>query len=138
MTSVEKEKGEAGITAQDVTIGDVSGQVAIGSNITQTQTIQTLTREDMIDLHDNLLQFQKELAKITLPPDESANINSNINLAIKQTEEEKPNTTKIQSRFQGALETIKEVGDTIETVTKWDWTKNILKILGKIGLSIIL
>ena len=134
--SRRKVKGGAGITAgRDVTFGDVSGQVAIGKNITQTQT---LTPEDRKDLHDNLLQFQKELAKMSLPTDESASINSDINLAVKETEKEQPNTTKIQSRFQGALDTIKEVGNTIETVSKWDWTKKILKTLGKIGLSVLL
>ena len=128
--------GGAGITAgRDVSFGDVSGQIAVGQDITQTQT---LSSEDKKDLFDSLQQFQKEVIKLGLPPDEATNVSSNVNLAIKEAEKEQPDAKKIQDRFQGALDTIKEVGDTIETVSKWEWTKKILKVLGKIGLAILL
>jgi hypothetical protein len=124
------------ITARhDVTFVGVSGQVALGKNISQTQT---LSREDQKNLYNNLLQFQKEIAKINLSAKESIKINRNLSAAIKETEKEQPNTLNVLRRFLCALATIKEVGNTIECVSKWEWTKKILKILGKLGLSVIL
>jgi hypothetical protein len=133
---------EGGTTAgRDVNFGDISGQFAMGKNIKQNQIITktiTVSSEDKKDLHDTLLQFQKEIAKLNLPAEEAASVNSEVSLAVKETEKEQPDTKKIQNRVQGAFNTIKEVGDTIETVSNWDWTKKILKTLSKIGLSILL
>jgi hypothetical protein len=123
------------VSGRDVTFGHVLGQVAIGENITQTQN---LSKEDKSDLCESLVQFQKDAAKLNLPPDEAANVNSNINLAVREALKDQPDPVKIQGKLQGAIETIKEVGDTIETVSKWEWTKKILTILGRIGLKIIL
>lgn len=138
MFSIEEKKveGGAGITAGgDVTFGDVPGQVAIGENITQTQTISSA---DIKDLQESLEQFKEEIAKLKLPPEEAATVNGDVTAAIKEAKKEKPDPAKIKGRFQGALDTIKEVGDTIEKVSKWEWTKKIIKTLGKIGLKILL
>jgi hypothetical protein len=131
--------GGAGIAAGgDVNFGGVSGQFAVGNNNTLTQTItQTISGEDKKVLNDNLQQFQKEIAKMNLPADEAANVNSNINLAVKEAQKDQPDPKKIQNKFQGAIDTIKEVGD-IQAVSNWDKTKKILEILGKIGLKILL
>ena len=135
----EKEKkveGGAGIVAGgNVTFGNVSGQVAIGENITQTQTISTADKKE---LQESLEQFKEELAKLNLPPDEASTVNGDVTAAIREAKKEKPDPEKIKGRFQGALDTIKEVGDTIEKVSKWEWTKKIVKTLGKIGLKILL
>ena len=135
MTEEKKVEGGAGITAgRDVVFGDVSGQVAIGENITQTQTLSTADKKE---LQESLLQFKEEVSKLKLPEEEAIMVNGDVNAAIKEAKKEKPDTSKIKTRFQGALDTIKEVGDTIEKVSKWEWTKKIIKTLGKISLKIL-
>lgn len=128
--------GGVGITAGgDVTFADVSGQVAIGENITQTQT---LSPSDKKELRDNLVQFQKEITKLNLLDGTMATVKGDVSAAIKEAEKEKPDPLKIKSRFEGALDTMKEVGDNIEKVSKWEWTGKVIQILGKLGLSILL
>jgi hypothetical protein len=128
--------GGPGITAGgNVTFGDVSGHVAVGQNIIQTQTLSFL---DKRELRDSLVQFQKEIAKLKLPADTMTTVNGDVNAAIKEAEKEKPDPLKIKGRFEGALDTIKDVGDTIEKVSKWEWTGKVIKVLEKLGLSILL
>lgn len=128
--------GGTGITAGgNVNFGDVSGQVAIGENITQTQT---LSSSDKKELRDNLVQFQKEIAKLNLPADTMSIVNGDVTAAIKESEKDKPDPSKIKNRFEGALDTVKEVGDTIDKVSKWEWTEKVVKLLGKLGLTILL
>ena len=132
----QKITGGAGITAGgNVNFGNVSGEVAIGQNITQTQT---LSASDKKELLESLIQFQKETAKLGIPEGELSTVNGDLNAAIKEAEKEKPDHSKIKGRFEGALDTIKEVGDTIEKVSKWEWTGMIIKVLGKLGLTIML
>ena len=134
--SDKKVKVGAGITAGgNVTFGDIIGQIAIGENITQTQT---LSSSDKREIRDSLVQFQKEIAKLNLPADTMASVNGDVTAAIKEAEKEKPDPSKIKGRFEGALDTIKEVGDTIEKVSKWECTGKVIKVLGKLGLSILL
>ena len=128
--------GGTGITSSgNVNFGDVSGQVAIGENIIQTQTLSSLDKKE---LKDSLVQFQKEIVKLNLPADTMAIVNGDVIAAIKESEKEKPDPSKIKSRFEGALYTIKEVGDTIDKVSKWEWTGKVIKTLGKLGLTILL
>ena len=128
--------GGTGITSGgDVNFGDISGQIAIGKNITQTQT---LSSSDKKELRDNLVQFQKEIVKLNLPADTMTIVNGDVTAAIKESEKEKPDPSKIKSRFEGALDTVKEVGDTIDKVLKWEWTGKVIKLLGKLGLTILL
>ncbi len=55
--SKKKVVGGTGITAGgDVSIGDVSCQVAIGENITQTQTLSASDKKELLDC---LIRFQK-------------------------------------------------------------------------------
>ena len=134
--SKKKITGGTGITdAGDVTISDVSGQVAIGKNITQTQT---LSGSDKKELLNNLIEFRKEIAKLDIPDDEKSTINGDINAAIREAEKEKLDPSKIKKRFEGALDTVKEVGDTIEKVSSWEWTKKVISTLEKLGLFILI
>ncbi len=134
--SKKKTVGGTGITAGgDVTFGDVSGQFAAGENITQTQTLSALDKKELLDC---LIQFQKETVKLGIPEDDMAIVNGDLNAAIKEAKKEEPDTSKIKNRFQNTIDTMKEVGDTIEKASKWEWTGKILKILGKLGLSIVL
>lgn len=120
-------------------IANVSGLVAIGENIEQKQIqIQILTPLDKKELLDSLEQFQKEIAPFGLPGDELSTINNDVETAIREAKKDEPDYSKIKKRFEGAIETIKDVGDTIEKVSKWEWTGKIVKILGKLGLTIAL
>ena len=65
-------------------------------------------------------------------------VNGDVTSAIKEAKKDKLDLAKIKSRVEGALETIKEVGDTIEKVSKWESTKKILKFLTKVGKGILL
>lgn len=130
--SDKKVIGGPGITAGgNVTIGDVSGSVAIGKNITQ------LTTSDKKELLDSLIEFQKGIDKLGLPADELSTVDGDVTAAIKEAKKEEPDPSKIKSRFEGAIDTIKGVGKVIEKVSESETTKKILKILG-IGLSILL
>ena len=84
------------------------------------------------------MQFQKEIANLGLPEDQLQDINKNIDTATREGEEDEPNYSEIKNRFEGVIETVKDVGDTIEKVSKWEWTGKIVKILGKLGLVIVL
>ena len=133
--SDKKVVGGAGINVGgNFIMSDVSGQVqvAIGENITQT-----LSTSDKKELLDSLIEFQKEIAKLGLPADELSTVNGDVTAAIKEAKKEEPDPSKIKSRFEGAIDTIKGVGKVIEKVSESETTKKILKILG-IGLSILL
>jgi len=118
-------------------ISGVSGQVGIGKNIEQKQNL-TLSVSDKKELMDSLIQFQKEIVNLGLPEDELKDINNDIDTATREAEKDEPNYSKIKKRFEGVIETVKDVGDTIEKVSKWEWTGKIVKILGKLGLIIVL
>lgn len=116
-------------------IANVSGQLAIGENIGQKQ-IQILTPLDKKELLDSLEQFQKEIAHLGLPDDELSTIDNDVETAIREAKKDEPDYSRIKKRFEGAIETVKDVGDTIEKVSKWEWTGKIVKIIGKLGLAI--
>lgn len=116
-------------------IANVSGQLAIGENIGQKQ-IQILTPLDKKELLDSLEQFQKEIAHLGLPDDELCTIDNDVETAIREAKKDEPDYSRIKKRFEGAIETVKDVGDTIEKVSKWEWTGKIVKIIGKLGLAI--
>lgn len=138
LNQIRKKKvtGGTGITASgDVNIIGISGQLAIGQNITQTQTLSTIDKKELLD---SLLEFQKEITGLGIPEDDLSTVNGDLNAAIKEAKKEEPNASRIKKRFEGAVETIKDAGDFIEKVSKWEWTGKILKILGKLGLTIML
>jgi hypothetical protein len=108
--------GGYGITAGgDITINGINGPFAAGENITQTQTLSASDKKELLDC---LIQFQKEAAKLGIPEDELGTVNGDLNAAIKEAKKEEPDTSKIKSRFESAIDTVKEVGDTIEKVSK--------------------
>lgn len=118
-------------------ISEVSGQVAVGKNIKQKQTL-TLSVSDKKELLDSLAQFQKEIANLGLPEDDLEDINNDVDTAIREANTDEPNYSRIKRKFEGVINTVKDVGDTIEKVSKWEWTGKIVTILGKLGLAISL
>ncbi len=115
--------------------GDVSGKITLGKGITQTKTLSTSDKKELLD---SLVEFRKEMAKLDLPEDDLIIVNGDVNAAIKEAKKEEPDPSKIMTRFECALGTIKDVGDTFEKVSKWEWTVKIITILRKLGLPISL
>ena len=80
LNNCNKHMGGTGITAnENVTFGDINGQFIIGNNNTQTQT---LSASDKKELLDNLIQIQKEIAKLSLPENDLITVNGDLNAAI--------------------------------------------------------
>ncbi len=133
--SDKKVVGGAGITAGgNVTLGDVTGQVAIGADITQIQSISTTDRDDLIK---NILDFQKGLAKLNLPTNDQNIVNGDISAAIKEVNKDKPDLSKIKMRFENVVNTIKEAGKTIKDISEiYDPAKKIATIIG-LGLALL-
>ena len=124
----------------NISIGNISGissQFAAGKNINQEQTLK-LSVSDKKELLDSLMQFQKEITNMGLPENELQDINNDLDTATREAEKDEPNYSKIKKRFEGAIDTIKDVGETIENVSKWEWTGKIVKTLGKLGLTMAL
>ncbi len=126
--------GGTGITAGgNVTLDNISGQVAVGENITQT-----LSAPDKKELLDSLLEFQKEAAKLGLPAEEMSIVNGDITAAIKEAKKDKPNFSKIKDTFESAINAVKESGTTIKDISElYEPAKKIAKLVG-IALSFLL
>lgn len=123
--------GNSGIT----TGGDVSlsgtGIIVIGNN-NRVASYENISAKEInkTDLLNSLEEFQKKIAKLDLPEDELSTIKDDVKAAIKETKKKEPDPLKIKNWFKGAIEKIIQVGNTIDTVSKWEWTKKIMKILG--------
>jgi hypothetical protein len=117
-------------------ISNVSGQVAIGIKIKQTQTVSTLSASDKKNLMDNLIEFRKEISTLGLQPDEQSIIHGKVTETIKEAEKENPDLPKIKSLYASAIETIKGVGSAIEKVAASETAKRISELLG-LGISIL-
>ena len=127
--SDKKVVGGAGITAGgDVNIGDVSGQVAIGKNITQ---IQSISPTDLNDLRKSLLEFQKGLTKLSLSTDDQNIVTGDISAAIKEANKDKPELSNIKMRFESIVNTVKEAGKTIKDISElYEPAKKIANLVG--------
>ena len=127
--SDKKVTGGAGITAGgDVNIGDVSGQVATGKNITQ---IQSLSPTDLNDLRKSLLEFQKGLTKLSLSTDDQNIVTGDMSAAIKETDKNKPELSNIKMRFESIVNTVKEAGKTIKDISElYEPAKKIANLVG--------
>ena len=119
----------SGITSGgDVNFGNVSGQVAIGDNISQ---VQMLSKADLEDLRKTLLDIQKGLDKLNLPSGDKNIINGDISAAIKESKKGKPELSKIKTRFENVINTIKEAGKTIKDFSElYEPAKKMASILG--------
>ncbi|MBM4053610.1 MAG: hypothetical protein FJ264_02830 [Planctomycetes bacterium] len=124
----------SGINSGNVTIGNVSGQVAIGKNIIQTQS---LGRIDLEELRKSLLDFQEWIAKLGLSSEDQSIINGDISAAIKEANKDKPVLSKIKERFENSVNTIKKTGKTIKDISElYEVAEKIAKLIG-IGLSFL-
>jgi hypothetical protein len=129
--SEEKVTSVSGIVAGgNVAFGNISGQFAAGSNITQNQ-ILPISSLDLKELRENLLEFQKEICRLGLDPDYQSSINGDISKALIETKKEKPEQSKIRQYFEAAVQTIKDTGEAISSISElYEPAKKIAKILG--------
>jgi hypothetical protein len=132
--SDKRVSGGPGITAGgNVHISGVSGQVAIGEDITQ---IQVISQTDIKDLLDSLHEFQKGVPKLDLSPEDQSIVNGEISAAIKEAKKDKPVPSKIKERFGSIISTIKEAGKSIKDISElYEPAKKIAKLVG-MGLLI--
>jgi hypothetical protein len=130
--------GGSGITASgNVNIGDVSGQVAIGENNEQTQSI-SIEQTDLEELRKSLLDFQKGIAQLGLSSEDQSIVNDDITAALKEAKKDKPVLSKIKEKFESAITTVKEAGKTIQDLSElYEPAKKIAKLVG-VGLSLLL
>ena len=132
----KKVVGGTGITAGgDVTIGDVTGQIAMGKNITQKLILSPSDKKEFLE---SLVEFKKEIDRLNIPEDRLDKIKGYVSAAIVETRKENPDPSEIKSKFQSAIDTIKKAGGVIEKVAQSETCKRILSILGKLGLSCLL
>ena len=113
-----------GINASgDVNIGDVSGQLAIGKNISQFQSSSTV---DIEKLKRSLLDFREELTKLDLSSENQYIIKVDVSAALKETAKDEPKLPTIKSRVESVIETLKDAGITV---------KNISEICGSLKIA---
>jgi hypothetical protein len=127
--SDKKVIGGSGVTAGgNVSISGVSGQVAIGENITQTQIV---SQTDLKDLLDSLHEFQKGVPKLDLSPEDQSIVNGEISAAIKEAKKDKPALSKIKERVGSIISTVKEAGKSIKDISElYEAAKKIAELVG--------
>ena len=121
-------RGGPGITAGgNVQISNVSGQLAIGEDVTQIQ----ISQADLKDLLDSLHNFQKRIPELNLSPEDQSIVNGELSAAIKEAKQEKPALSRIKSRFVSAISTVKEAGKSIKDISElYEPAKEIAKLVG--------
>lgn len=126
-----KVTGGSGIVAGgNVTFGNISSQFAVGSSITQNQ-IQSISSSDLKELRESLLEFQNEIFRLGFDPDYQSSVNGDISKAVIEAKKEKPEPSKIRQYFEAAIQTIKDTGEAISSISEfYEPAKKIAKILG--------
>ncbi len=111
--------GGAGGDGGSVTIiSSSSGHFAMGENISQSQSIK---QNDLNELIDNLLTFQKGIDKLELSFDDKNIVNGDISTAIKEAKKTSPSLSIIKDKCRSAIKTINEAGITIKNISfLWD------------------
>ncbi|MEA3559888.1 MAG: hypothetical protein U9R75_11600 [Candidatus Thermoplasmatota archaeon] len=99
---------------------------------------QSISINDLEDLRRNLLEFQEGLAKLNLPTDDQNIVNGEISAAIKEASKENPEPSKIRTRFESTINTVREAGRTVKDVSSlYNPADKIVKLVG-IGLPFLL
>ncbi len=126
-----KVTGDSGVVAGgNVIFGNINGQFAAGSNITQHQ-IQLISSHDLKELRESLLEFQNEIRRLGLDPDYQSSVNGDISKAVIEAKKEKPEPSKIRQYFEAAIQTIKDAGDAISSISElYEPAKKIATLLG--------
>ena len=129
-------EGGTGITAGgDVNFGDVIGQVAVGENISQ---IQSIKGADIEELKKSLLDFQKGLVKLDLSDENKSIVNGDISAAIKESNKDKPKLSMIKDRVESTIDIIKESEKTIQNISElYEPAMKLAKLVG-LGIAILI
>lgn len=113
-----KDKGNSGAyIGGNFVQKNISGQNAVGSNITQTY-IQSSSTVDIEKLKKSLIDFREELVKMDISSDDKETIKNDVSAALIEAGKEEPKLQKIQSRVENVIETLKETGKTVKTLTE--------------------
>ncbi len=105
-----------GINASgDVNIGHVSGQLAIGKKILQFQSSSTI---DIEKLKKSLLDFREELTKLDLSSENQDIIKGDVSAALKEAGKDEPKLPTIKSRVENVIETLKDAGVTVKSISE--------------------
>ncbi|WP_340818164.1 hypothetical protein [Methanolobus sp. WCC4] len=133
--SDKKVVGGTGInTGGNVSFGNVSGQVAIGENIKQ---IQSISATDLDDLRTSLLDLKNGIDKLNLPFDDQEIVKGDLSAAVKEAKKDKPELSIIKEKFESAINTIKEADKTIDNISElYEPAKKIAKLVG-IGIALL-
>ncbi len=126
-----EDKGYGINAGGDVHIGDVSGQFAIGKNISQIQSSSTV---DIEKLKKSLLDFQEELVKIDLSSEDKETIKGDVNAALIETGKEEPKLQKIKTRVESVIETLKDAGKTVKNISEICGSVKI--VAGLLGIAL--
>lgn len=119
------------IAGGSINIGNVSGQIAIGENITQVQSIK---QAELEDIRKSLLDFQKGIVRLNLPSEDQNIVNGDMIAAIKEASKEKPTLSKIRNRFENVINTLRDAGKTIKDIS--ELYEPAVKVAKWIGLGI--
>jgi hypothetical protein len=107
----------------DVNIGDISGQFAIGKNISQFQSSSTV---DIEKLKKSLLDFREEFDKLDISSENQDIIKGDVSAALKEAAKDEPKLPIIKSRIESIIETLKDAGIAV---------KNISEICGSLKIA---
>lgn len=99
----------------DIHIGDISGQFAIGTSISQVQYSSTI---DVEKLKKSLLDFKEELVKLDISSEDQEIINGDLSAALKEAGKEEPKLQKIKARVENVIETLKDAGKTVKNLSE--------------------
>lgn len=126
-----RDKGYGINAGGDVNIGDISGQFAIGTNISQVQTSSTI---DIEELKKSLLDFKEELIKLDISSEDQGIINNDMSAALKEAGKEEPKLQKIKSRVENVIETLKDAGKTVKNISEICGSVRI--VAGLLGIAL--
>lgn len=115
----------------DVHIGDISGQFAIGTNISQVQNSSTI---DIEELKKSLLDFKEELVKLDISSEDQEIINGDMSAALKEAGKEEPKLQKIKARVENVIETLKDAGKTVKNISEICGSVKI--VAGLLGIAL--
>jgi len=119
---------------ETVNIEIKNGQLAVGTNIEQAQSISSY---DLKELMESLVEFQKGIEKLGLDPDYQNVVNGCISTAIIEGKKEEPQLSKVRQCFEKAIHMLKKAGKTILNISElYEPAKKIVSIL-KISASFL-
>lgn len=110
-------------TSGNVTIDNITGQFAMGKNISQVQSLSTV---DIEKLKKSLLDFKEEFSNIDLSPEYQDIIKGDVSAALKEAGKDNPKLPNIKSRIENVIDTLKDAGVTV---------KNIAEICGSLKIA---